>query len=255
MTTLSKDNPPDLPYSPALGYTLLASAYILGITSLMMWLAFVFHGGFNFINSSGIDETRILIFDTCLSLVFFIQHSTMPRQWFQKWLFKHVHKDLHGAIFTIATAIPLLAVTILWLKSGHVLIPINGVYRYLMHLVFFLGAAGFYWGVQSLGTFDIFGIGAIPKRLQGAQLPPDIPFTIRGPYRLVRHPLYLSVLLMIWSCPNLTSDRLLHNIIWTIWIVVATILEEGNLKHAFGDAYSKYQKQVPMLIPWRIRNS
>ena len=253
MSIETKDNLPSPPYSPALGYTLLASAYIFGITSLMMWLAFIFHGGFNFINSRGIDETRILIFDTCLSLVFFIQHSTMPRRFFQNWLSKHVHKDLHGAIFTICTGIPLLAVSILWLKSEHVLIPVNGVYRYLMHFVFFLGAAGFYWGVKSLGTFDIFGIAPIPNRLKGAPPPPDIPFTVRGAYRFVRHPLYLGTLLMIWSCPNLTSDRLLHNILWTIWIVVATILEEGNLKYTFGEAYSKYQKQVPMLIPFQIR--
>jgi len=250
----TKDSFPSTPYSPAVGYTLLVSAYIFGITSLMLWLAFVFYGGFNFISSQGITELRILIFDTCLSLVFFIQHSTMPRRSFQKWLSRCVHKDLHGAIFTICTGIPLLAVTIFWLKSDHVLIPVNGVIRYLMHSVFFLGAGCFYWGVKSLGTFDVLGIEPLSKRLKGVQPPPDIPFTIRGPYRIVRHPLYLGVLMMIWSCPNLTSDRLLHNIIWSAWIVVGTILEEGNLKNAFGDEYTKYQKEVPMLIPWKIRN-
>jgi protein-S-isoprenylcysteine O-methyltransferase Ste14 len=243
---------PSTPYSPALGYTLLTLANILGISSLLMWGAFVFWGGLNIISSRGISETRILIFDACLSLAFFIQHSIMPRQWFQKWLSKHLHKDLHGAIFTICTGLPLLAVTILWLKSDNVMVQVNGVFRYLMHLVFFLGAGCFYWGVKSLGTFDIFGIGTIPKRLKGEQLPPDIPFTVRGPYCFVRHPLYFGVLLMIWSCPNLTSDRLLHNILWTVWIVIATIFEEWNLKLAFGEDYEKYQKTVPMLIPWKV---
>ena len=34
---------------------------------------------------------------------------------------------------------------------------------------------------------------------------------VRGPYRWVRHPLYLTTLLMIWSYPDLTADRLLNS--------------------------------------------
>lgn len=253
MPVETKDKLLEQPYSPALARVLLISAYIFDSASLMMWLAFVFHGGFNIIKIGGGGETRLLIFDACLSLVFFVQHSTMARGFFQRWLSKYIHQDLHGAVFTICTGIPLLAATILWQKSEHVLIPIHGAYRYIMHFVFVLGFAGFHWGVKSLGTFDIFGIGVIQRRLKGAQPPPPVPFTIRGPYRLVRHPLYLATLLMIWSCPNFTTDRLLHNIIWTAWIVVGTILEEINLKNAFGEDYTKYQKKVPMLIPWRMR--
>ena len=32
-----------------------------------------------------------------------------------------------------------------------------------------------------------------------------------GPYRWVRHPLYFSILVLIWFCPDLTLDRLLLN--------------------------------------------
>ncbi|MCK7479628.1 MAG: hypothetical protein M0C28_21625 [Candidatus Moduliflexus flocculans] len=53
--------------------------------------------------------------------------------------------------------------------------------------------------------------------------------TITGPYRLVRHPLYLLSIVMIWSCPDLTTDRLLFNLLWTGWIVVGAYLEERDL--------------------------
>lgn len=74
-------------------------------------------------------------------------------------------------------------------------------------------------------------------------------FVVRGLYRWVRHPLYLFMILMIWSCPDLTSDRLLFNGLWTVWIVIGSILEERDLVSEFGNAYREYQRKVPMLIP------
>jgi protein-S-isoprenylcysteine O-methyltransferase Ste14 len=74
-------------------------------------------------------------------------------------------------------------------------------------------------------------------------------FVVRGPYRWVRHPLYLFMILMIWSCPDLTSDRLLFNGLWTVWIAIGSIFEERDLVSEFGNAYREYQRKVPMLIP------
>ena len=64
-------------------------------------------------------------------------------------------------------------------------------------------------------------------------------------------PPYFSVLILIWTSPEVTADRLLFNVLWTAWMVVATILEEKDLVADFGDVYRDYQRMVPMLIPWR----
>jgi len=114
---------------------------------------------------------------------------------------------------------------------------------------FFIGSAGFLWGVKSLGSFDTFGKEPILNYLLDKEPPEPMPFTIKGPYRWVRHPLYTSCLLMIWSCPDITLDRLIHNIIWTVWIVIGSILEERDLASTFEDEYKEYQSKVPMLIP------
>jgi protein-S-isoprenylcysteine O-methyltransferase Ste14 len=72
---------------------------------------------------------------------------------------------------------------------------------------------------------------------------------MRGAYRWVRHPLYFFSLVMIWSFPDLTADRILFNVSWTAWIVVGTYLEERDLAREFGDAYRDYQRRVPMWVP------
>jgi protein-S-isoprenylcysteine O-methyltransferase Ste14 len=56
---------------------------------------------------------------------------------------------------------------------------------------------------------------------------------------------------MIWTQVSLTTDRLLFNGLWTAWIIIGTFLEERDLIVSFGDAYKNYQRNVPMLIPYR----
>jgi methanethiol S-methyltransferase len=50
----------------------------------------------------------------------------------------------------------------------------------------------------------------------------------------------------------LSKDRLLLNVLFTIWIVLGARWEERDLTAAFGDAYRTHQRGVPMLIPWRL---
>jgi protein-S-isoprenylcysteine O-methyltransferase Ste14 len=105
--------------------------------------------------------------------------------------------------------------------------------------------------VRSLEGFDTFGLAPLKTHLSGRQLrPPN--FVLRGPYLWVRHPLYFFVLVLIWSAPDVSSDRLLFNVLWTLWIVLGAVLEEKDLVSEFGETYRHYQKNVPMLFPRRL---
>jgi protein-S-isoprenylcysteine O-methyltransferase Ste14 len=74
---------------------------------------------------------------------------------------------------------------------------------------------------------------------------------VAGPFRWVRHPQYLATLLMIWSSPDLTTDRLLFDVTWSVWMLVGMRLEERDLIEKYGDVYRDYRKRVPMLLPHR----
>jgi protein-S-isoprenylcysteine O-methyltransferase Ste14 len=105
------------------------------------------------------------------------------------------------------------------------------------------------WALRSV---DMFGMDAVIKNQKDEQ-PVSKPFTVRGPYRWVRHPLYLFTIMLFWSCPVITADRLLLNVLWTLWIVIGTMLEERELIDDFGDDYRDYQAKVPMLLPRTLR--
>jgi methanethiol S-methyltransferase len=111
-----------------------------------------------------------------------------------------------------------------------------------------VAVVGFVWGVRSLRCFDPFGRLALQASLRGIT-PPPLAFVAEGAYRVVRHPLYLFMLVLIWSTPRFSTDQLLFNLLWTLWIVVGTKLEERDLVAEFGDTYRHYQRSVPMLIP------
>jgi methanethiol S-methyltransferase len=237
--------------STARDYALIAVTRVLGNASLLIMMVFLFRGSLNLVNL-GLGESASLVFNSFLSVGFFIQHSGMIRRSFQSWSAQFVEEKYHGALFTIASSILLLLLIVLWQKSYFVLASAQGGIRWLLRAIFALSVLGFFWGIRSLGSLDMFGLGPIRKGMQGATVTPR-RFRVRGPYRWVRHPLYLFCFLMIWSCPDLTTDRLLFNLLWTAWILVGTILEERDLVALFGEDYQVYQTEVPMLIPHRIR--
>jgi protein-S-isoprenylcysteine O-methyltransferase Ste14 len=74
----------------------------------------------------------------------------------------------------------------------------------------------------------------------------------RGPYRLVRHPIYVGLLLAIFgTC--LAGGR-----VWNLSIVMMAALllivklkaEEALLTRQFPDAYPLYQRRVKAIIPF-----
>jgi protein-S-isoprenylcysteine O-methyltransferase Ste14 len=229
-------------------YVLVSLSFVFGAGSLIVFTVFLYMGSFHIIEL-GLGTTQSLVFNTCLCLVFFLQHSGMIRTRTQRWMSQFIPEYYLGAVFSIVSALLLLTLVILWQESMVVLASAEGIYRLTLRALFFLSIAGQIWGTWSLKSADLFGARALLRNQSAAQPPP--PIVIGGPYRWVRHPLYLTTLLMIWSHPDLIADRLLFNVLFTVWIIAGAVLEEHDLIGIYGDDYRKYQLSVPMLIPYR----
>ena len=233
------------------GYALILIAGLLAQASLLALGLFLFYGSFDLVDL-GMGDAESLVFDVSLSALFFAQHSGMVRKRFRRWLAQWIGKDFHGALFTIASGVVLLVILIFWQKTPVIFFSAQGMMRWLIRGAYFLIIAGFAWGASSLQPFDPMGLTPIANRLRGkASVPAQL--NIRGPYRWVRHPLYLFAILIIWASPEVTADRLLFNILWTVWIITGAFFEERDLAASFGEAYRNYQRKAPMLIPKSFR--
>ncbi len=227
----------------------MRAAKIIGSTSLLAFVVFLFFGPWHVVDLSRSVQGALLI-NLALSLAFFVQHSGMVRRSFQDGLAKIVPHYLTAAIYAIASGLALFAVLILWQPTNILLVSADGPWRWLLHGVFLAALLGFSRGTKSLGKLDAFGARPIKVKFFGKREKTPV-LTIRGFYKWVRHPLYSMVIVMIWTGPDLTADRLLFNIVWTIGVIIGGILEERDLIALFGDDYRQYQQQVPMFIPTR----
>ncbi len=228
---------------------IIVSTRITGYVSLLLFGAFLYFGA-----RPGVDlhlsETNGIRWNALLSVLFFLQHSGMVRRSLRTRLATWLPDHYQGVLYTLASGVVLTAVVVLWQPSGSLLIQLQGVPRWVARGTFFLGAAGFAWGIHALKRFDAFGDARIKAHRRGIVLEPQ-PFAVRGPYLWVRHPLYFFALLLIWSGPDLTADRLFFNVLWTAWIYIGALWEERDLRVEFGAKYRRYQQRVPMLIPWK----
>jgi len=236
--------------SKTLSFLGMAFAFVLGCASLFLLVAFLYRGSFQFF-TFGFSPVAALAWDAMLSSVFFLQHSGMVRRSFQQRLGRFIPDPFHGLVYTIASGSTLAVCLLLWQGAGELLVKLSGAAGWALRAAFLLTLAGFGWGIGPLGSIDTFGIKSVLAFLKGTKPQPN-PMIIKGPYRRVRHPLYFFAILLFWSCPVITADRLLFNVLWTTWVVLATKLEERDLVSHFGDSYVRYQNDVPMILPWRL---
>ena len=95
-------------------------------------------------------------------------------------------------------------------------------------------------GVMRLGRFNI-----APHIKPGAQL------VSRGPYAIIRHPMYTALLIvtLVWVVVTPTWNRLL---VWGVLLVnlLVKLHYEERLLTAQFPGYAAYQTQTRRLIPW-----
>ena len=219
----------------------------IGGGSLLLFVYFLLFGTPSPIGIAHSDAAR-LAFDAVLCFAFFGQHSGMVRRGARQRLAKRIPSTYHPALYSIASGACLFALVLAWQPTTNFLFRLQGPARWLSAAVALLAVAGFAWGVHSLRVFDPFGTLPLKAALRGTTAPSSV-FVTRGPYCYVRHPLYLFMLLLIWSTPRFSTDQLLFNVLWTAWTIVGTKLEERDLLVEFGQTYRQYQASVPMLIP------
>lgn len=78
------------------------------------------------------------------------------------------------------------------------------------------------------------------------------PFSVVGPYRYVRNPLYLGVILIAVGLALLGSyvEMLIWAVVLVCWFWFLLIpFEERELQILFGERYAYYRRRVPRLIP------
>jgi protein-S-isoprenylcysteine O-methyltransferase Ste14 len=86
-----------------------------------------------------------------------------------------------------------------------------------------------------------------------AGLNPDHQLIRSGPYRIVRHPIYTSMLCLLLSTGFMTASMPMLLIATSVFIAgseIRTRVEDGLLSAHFGGQFQAYRHAVPAYIPF-----
>jgi protein-S-isoprenylcysteine O-methyltransferase Ste14 len=108
----------------------------------------------------------------------------------------------------------------------------------------------FFWAFFfNYDSLSFFGIRQILNFGKAKKTNPSEQIKKNGLLGLIRHPMYLALIIYLW-CQTFRLADIVVNTVLTIYVIIGTKLEEKKLVLEFGDAYVKYQQEVPMIIPF-----
>jgi len=193
-----------------------------------------------------------LIFDVLLFLVWWGQHSIMARNAYKKAVGLYDH-PLERPIFATCAFLIWFANIYFWKPisdcSSWSPFTISPIFLVLFGVVFVFSSLiilGLLWSLPD----HVFGTQSY-KYSQGKR-PKSNEIIRKFPYGLVRHPAASGFLWLYWAIPAYTPNHILLASLWTVFILVGTLVfEEGGLRgpDEFGQKYKVYANEVSALYP------
>ncbi len=214
-----------------------AFAWLGGVLFVASLASFAVVYGISFSEPApdGADALVATLADVTLFSIFALHHSVMARTGARAWIARAVPCDLERSVYVWIASLLFLAVCWLWRPLPGILWWADGPVEWMLSAAQLLGLWLTFRAAGMLDPLELAGI----RQLSGRMRP--VEFKATGPFGLVRHPIYLGWLLIVFGTPMMTMSRLLFAVVSSAYLVLAIPWEEASLVAAFGEQYP----QVP----------
>jgi methanethiol S-methyltransferase len=190
-----------------------------------------------------------MLIDARLVGVFGVQHSVMARPKFKQWWTRFVAEPVERSTYVMFSNLALVLLFWQWQPMGGVIWDVQDpIGRTILHGLLGVGLLIVVIATFLIIHFDLFGLRQVWLYLRGKSYT-SLAFTTPGPYKVIRHPMYVGWLLAFWATPTMTIAHLAFAAGMTIYIFIAIRYEERDLVEVHGEAYADYRRKVPMIIP------
>lgn len=185
-----------------------------------------------------------VLVDSVLAVQFAVGHSWLLHPSTRKRLSRYVPTPAYGVLFCFCTCLSLLTTIALWRPIAGGVWNLDGSGYQAMRGAFFAAWVALFYSLYASGLGYQTGWTTWWPWIRGRPVPRR-DFRPHGVFLLLRHPVYLSFLGLIWLTPQMTWDRALLTFWWTIYIFVGSHLKDRRLAHYIGDPYRHYAARVP----------
>jgi len=182
------------------------------------------------------------LIDAGLFAGFALHHSLFARAGIKRRVAAVLRPEVERTVYVWISSVLLIVVCAAWQLVPGVAYVMEGGWRILGYGI---QGAGLLLIVRGAGVIDPLELAGI--RQVSVSQPPDT-LQIGGPFRVVRHPIYLGWMLMVFGAPTMTVNRLLFAAISSVYLILAIPWEERSLVAAHGARYRAYQRSVR----WRV---
>jgi len=185
-----------------------------------------------------------ILIDVALFAAFAAHHSAYARERVKRGVARAVSPALERSTYVWVSSLLFILVCAAWQPVGGTLYVHRGLLAWLHVPVAAAGVALTAMGAFRLRAFDLAGIA----QAHGEEGEAGRSLVVAWPYTMVRHPIYLAWLLLVFSPPSMTATRFVFACVSSAYLVLAVPLEERLLVKRFGEAYRGYRRQVR----WRM---
>lgn len=130
-------------------------------------------------------------------------------------------------------------------------------FDFLILIPQFLSIGGIIWTLKYFSLQEFIGISQIlrwfNKEYSLNESDERLTLNIKGPYKFCRHPLYLFTILFLAFRSEMDLFYLTALICIIIYFIIGSFYEEKKLVEKFGSAYVEYQKNIPRILPFKVK--
>lgn len=181
-----------------------------------------------------------ILVNIVLFTVFAIHHSIFARTGFKARVSRRLTGALERSFYVWISSLLFLGLCAFWR-------PVPGVVwqtpEPVASVMLAVQVAAAVLAVVSAGRIDVLQLAGVRQAFSRDQAAPQ-GIDERGPYSLVRHPIYLGWCVFVWLTPVMNGTRLVFALTSCIYLLLAVPYEERDLRQTFGITYDRYAERV-----------
>jgi protein-S-isoprenylcysteine O-methyltransferase Ste14 len=186
-----------------------------------------------------------LVVDTVLFSAFALHHSIFARTGLKAAVTRMLPATLERSAYVWMASLLFIGVCAWWQPVAGVAWRLDGAWRVAALAAQSAAAHATLVAARQLGMLRLAGVH---QTLLADEPEASPTLDVSGLYGLVRHPIYLAWLVLVWAAPVMTGTRLAFAALSSAYLFVAVPFEERDLRRLFGTAYADYSRRVR----WRI---